>query len=148
MLEEAQKAARILNVKLETLVARNAGELDVALRALPRSSADGLLVANDLFLMVNRAKITQAVGKAKLAAIFPFKEYHDGGALMSYGPTTRDAARAVAVYVDKILKGSKPAELPIEQMSKVELIIDLRVARAMGINMPEEVLLRADEVIQ
>jgi len=148
VLEEAQKAARILNVKLETLGARNAEELDVALRALPRSSADGLLVANDLFLMVNRAKITQAVRKAKLAAIFPFKEYHDGGALMSYGPTTRDAARAVAVYVDKILKGSKPAELPIEQMSKVELIIDLRVARAMGINVPEEVLLRADEVIR
>ena len=148
MLEEAQKAARTLSLKLETLGARNADELDVTLRALPRSSADGLLVANDLFLMVNRGKITQAVRKAKLAAIFPFKEYHDGGALMSYGPTTRDAGRAVAVYVDKILKGAKPSELPIEQMSKYELIIDLGVARAMGIRVPQELLLRADEVIR
>jgi putative ABC transport system substrate-binding protein len=148
MLEEAQKAARTLSVKLDTLGARNADELDVALRALPRSAADGLLVANDLFLVVNRAKVTQAVRKAKLPAIFPFKEYHDAGALMSYGPTTREATRAVAVYVDKILKGAKPSELPIEQMSKYELIIDLRVARAMGIHVPQELLLRADEVIR
>jgi ABC-type uncharacterized transport system substrate-binding protein len=148
MLEEAQKAARTLSVELETLRARNADDLDVALSALPRSTADGLLVANDLFLVVNRAKIAQAVRKAKLPAIFPFKEYHDAGALMSYGPTTREATRAVAVYVDKILKGAKPSELPVEQMSKYELIIDLRVARELGINVPQELLFRADEVIR
>ena len=105
MLEEVQRAARILNIKLDTLGARNAEELDAALRALPRGSAEGLLVANDAFLIVDRGRITQAVRKAKVPAIFPFKEYHDGGALMSYGPTIKDAARAVAVYVDKILKG-------------------------------------------
>jgi putative ABC transport system substrate-binding protein len=148
MLDEAQKAARTLSVRVETLLARNATELDTALRALPSTTTDGLLVANDLFLVVNRAKITQAVRKAKLAAIFPFKEYHDGGALMSYGPTTKEATRAVAVYVDKILKGAKPSELPIEQMSKQELIIDLGVAHAMGIRVPQDLLLRADEVIR
>ena len=81
-------------------------------------------------------------------AIFPFKEYHNDGALMSYGPNVREAARKIAIYVDKILKGTNPSELPIEQMSKHELIIDLRVARAMGIRVPQELLQRADEVIK
>ena len=86
--------------------------------------------------------------KAKLAAIFPFKEFHDDGALMSYGADNREGAHKVAVYVDKILKGTQPSELPIEQMSKYELIIDLRVARGMGFHVPQDLLLRADEVIR
>jgi putative ABC transport system substrate-binding protein len=115
---------------------------------MPRSATDGLLVSPDLLFVANRAEVAQAVRKGKLAAIFPYKEYHGDGVLMSYGPTPKEAARKVAVYVDTILKGAKPSELPIEQMSNYELVIDLRVARAMDIRVPQELLLRADEVIR
>ena len=148
MLEEAQKAARTLSVELVTSGARDADELGVALHLMHPSTADGLLVSNDLLFLANKAKITQAARKAKVPAIFPYKEYHDDGALMSYGPSVREANRKIAVYVDKILKGAKPSALPIEQISKYELIIDLRVARGMGIHVPQELLLRADEVIR
>ena len=104
-------------------------------------------MANDLFLEAKRVKITGAVRKAKLPAIVPFKEYHDG-ALMSFDPTMKEAAHSVAAYVDKILTGAKPSELPIEQMSKHGLIIDLGVAHAMGLQVPQDLLLRADEVIR
>ena len=148
MLEEAQKAARTLSVKLETLGVRNADEIDAALRAMPRGAADGVVVSPDLLFVQNKNKIAQAVRKAKLVAIFPYKENHDDGVLMSYGANVTEGARKVAVYVDRVLKGAKPSELPIEQMSKYELIIDLRVARAMGIEVPQDLLLRADEVIR
>ena len=148
MLEEAQRAARILDLELVTLDARNAGELDVALHAMPRSTADGLVVSPDLLFLTNKTKIAQAVRKTKLAAIFPYKAYHDDAVLMSYGGNVQEAARKLAACVDKILKGAKPAELPIEQMSSYELIIDLRVAHAMGIHVPQDLLLRADEVIR
>jgi ABC-type uncharacterized transport system substrate-binding protein len=115
---------------------------------MPRSGSNGLLVSSDLFLLANKVKITRAVRKAKLPAIFPFKEYHEDGALMSYGPNSKEGARKMAVYVDRILKGTNPSEMPIEQMSKYDLIIDVRVARAMGIHVPQELLLRADQVIR
>ena len=148
MLEEAQRAARTLSVELVALDARNTDEIDAALRSMARGAAEGVIVSPDLLFVKNKTKIAQAVRKAKLVAIFPFKEYHDDQVLMSYGANTREGARKVAVYVDKILKGAKPSELPIEQMSKYELIIDLRVARAMGIEVPQDLLLRADAVIR
>ena len=148
MLEEAQRAARTLSVELVTLDARNADEIDAALRAMPRGAADGVVVSPDILFAKHKTKIAQAVRNAKLAAVFPFKEFHDDGALMSYGANVTEAARKLAVYIDRILKGAKPSELPIEQMSKYELIIDLRVARAMGIHVPQDLLLRADEVIR
>ena len=147
-LEAAQQAARTLGVQLVTLDARNAVELDAALRALQRGAADGVLVTGDILFRVNRSKVTQAVRKARLPATFPFREYHEDRALMSYGPNLRDTGRKMAVYVDKILKGAKPADLPIEQMSKYELVVDLRVARELGLDVPQELLLSADEVIK
>ena len=147
-LEAAQQAARALGVQLVTLDARNAVELDAALRALQRHAADAVLVTGDILFRVNRSKVTQAVRKARLPATFPFREYHEDGALMSYGPNLREVGRKMAVYVDKILKGAKPADLPIEQMSKYELIIDLRVARELNLNVPQDLLLRADEVMK
>ena len=147
-LEAAQQAARTLGVQLVTLDARNTVELDAALRALQRGAADGVLVTGDILFRVNRSKVTQAVRKARLPATFPFREYHEDRALMSYGPNLRDTGRKMAVYVDKILKGAKPADLPIEQMSKYELVVDLRVARELGLDVPQELLLSADEVIK
>lgn len=148
MLEEAQAAARTLGVKLETLNARNADEIDAAFRSLPGTSGDGIVVSPELLFVQNKVKVAQAVRKARLVAIFPYKENHEDGVLMSYGANVTEAGRRTAVYVDRILKGANPAELPIEQLSKYELVIDLRVARAMGIDVPQDLLLRADEVMR
>jgi putative ABC transport system substrate-binding protein len=147
-LDAALKAARTLGLELLTLDARNADELDTVLGAMVRSQANGVLIGADPLLDASRSKIAAAVRKARLPAISPFREYHDEGVLLSYGTNQAEVGRKMAVYVDKILKGAKPSELPIEQMSKYDLIIDLRVAREMGIHVPQELLLRADEVIR
>jgi putative ABC transport system substrate-binding protein len=146
--EEAQKAARTLGLQLLKLDARNAGELDAVLRALPRSGAHAVLITGDGLFYMNRTKIAEATRKAKLPAMAPSKEYQIDGLLVSYGPSLKETARKMAAYVDKILKGAKPADLPIEQISNYELVINLRVARAMGLKVPQELLLRADEVIR
>lgn len=145
---KAQQAARQFDLQVVTLEARNVKELDGTLRALKRNVADGMLVSPDSLFMANQARIAEATRKVGLPTIFPFYLDRDDGALMSYGPSIREATRRMAVYIDKILKGAKPSELPIEQMSKYEFIIDLRVARAMDIRVPEDLLLRADEVIR
>ena len=148
VLDGAKKAARTLGVKLITLDARNAGDLEAALRAIPASEADGMVVTGDLLLMAHKAKIAEAVRQARLPAMFPVKEYHTEGVLMSYGPNLTVAMGRAAVYVDRILRGAKPSDLPIEQISKFEFIIDLRVARALKLNPPQALLLRADEILR
>ena len=147
-LKEVQEAARALRVQLVRLDIQRKGGVDAALRQLPGNGASGVVVAADIFLFVNRAKIAQAVRKAKLPAIFPATEYHDAGILMSYGPNLTDTGRALAVYVDRVLKGANPAELPVEQVSKFELVIDVREAARLGLKVPDTLLLRADKVIQ
>jgi len=148
VLREARRAAQALQMQIITLDARNAGELNAALRDLRRSTADAFIVSSDVLFLSNKAKIAEAVAKAKLPAIFPVRDYHDAGVLMSYGASTEEMGRQAATYVDRILKGAKPGDLPVEQLSKYELVIDLRVARAMGLEVPQELLLRADEVIR
>jgi putative ABC transport system substrate-binding protein len=144
----AQNAARTLGVQLMTLDARDQSELDAALRAVAKHSGDGFLVTSDILFYANAAKIAQTVRKARLTAMFPSREYHDAGVLMSYGTNTGEVGRTLSGYIDKILKGAKPADLPIEQISKYELVIDLRVAGEQGIKVPQDILLRADEVIR
>ena len=146
--EAAKKAAQTVGLKLMTVDARSTAELDVALRAIRKSGADGVVVAGDLLFLANKTKITEAIRNANLPAIYPLKEYHDDGALISYGPNLKEAMRRAVVYVDRILKGAKPSELPIEQISRFELIISMRAARALKLKVPPELLLRADEVIQ
>jgi putative ABC transport system substrate-binding protein len=130
------------------LRASNADELGTALRGVRRGAADAFMVSSEGLFLAHKGKIAEAVAKAKLPAIFPWRDYHDAGVLMSYGASPKEMGRQVAVYVDKILKGAKPADLPIEQMSKYDLVIDLRAARRMGIRVPQDLLLRADEVIK
>ena len=146
--EAAQKAARTLGVQLIYLDARNADELTVALGAMPRSAANGVLISGDALLHANKPRIAHAVREARLPSVSPYKDYHEEGVLMSYGPNLIAVGRKLAVYVDKILKGAKPADLPIEEMSTYELVINLRVARELGLKVPQELLLRADEVIR
>jgi putative ABC transport system substrate-binding protein len=143
-----QQAAAKLGVQLVTLTASNAAEIEVAIHSISRSAGDAVLVGGDLLLLANRHKIAQVVRKARLPAMFPFKQYHEAGVLMSYGPDYEAAMSQLAAYVDRILKGAKPSELPIEQVSKYELVVDLRLARELGIEIPQSILVRADEVIR
>ena len=146
MLEEVQIAARTLRVRLQTRDARNGLELDAVLQDLRKKPPEALLVGGDLLYLANKRKVAEVVRKARIPAIFPYDDFHEHGALMSYGPSTRDAGRLAAGYVDKILKGANPSELPIQQISKFELVIDRRLARELGIAVPRELLARADSL--
>jgi putative tryptophan/tyrosine transport system substrate-binding protein len=147
-LEATEIAARTLGVRLQTLDARNTRELDVVLQSLDKNPPEAILVGGDLLFLAHKAKVAAAVRKARVPAMFASEGYHEYGALMSYGPSLREAGRLAAVYVDKILKGAKPSELPIQQISRYELIFDLRLARELRIDVPRELLARADKVIK
>lgn len=146
--QAAEAAAASVGVQLVTLNASDAAELKKALGAIRLSRADGVLISSDLLFAVYQAQIAQAIREAKLPAIFPYQESHEDGALMSFGVSLRETMRRAAAYVDKILRGAKPAELPVEEISTYKLIIDLRVAHQLGIEFPPALLLRADEVIR
>ena len=148
VMRETQTAVRALRIHVDTLNAGNAEQLDAALNRIRRGAADALIVSSDYFFVVNKAKIADAIRRAKLPTIVPNRDYLGEGPLMSYGPSIGGAEHRAAAYVDKILKGGKPGELPIEQIAKFELIIDLRAARELGLKVPQELVLRADEVIQ
>jgi putative ABC transport system substrate-binding protein len=145
---EAQKAARRLGVHLEPFDARNAREIETALREIRRSGPDAILIDSDLALLNESARIVTAIRKSKIAAMFPWKKYHEHGALISYGPDYEDVMHRIASYVIKILTGVNPSNLPVEEISKFDLVIDLRVAREVNIEVPQSLLLRADEVIR
>ena len=145
---EFQSAARALNIELLFISAKADAEVDAALQFFRLSSADGVLISPDLTWLANKAKVARAVREARIPAMFPYREYHESGALMSYSVDEKEVFRRMATYVDKILKGANPAELPIEQISTYELIIDLRLAREMRIQVPQELLYRANKVIR
>ena len=148
VLKETRRAGVALHIQIVAVDARNAKELDAALRGLQHRAPDGFMVSSDVLFLANRAKVAAAVARARLPGVFPWRDYHDVGVLMSYGSSTREMGHKAAAYVDKILKGAKPADLPIEQSSKYDLVIDLRVARQLGLKVPQELLFRADEVIR
>jgi len=147
-LEPLQAAAKTLKIRLDIHNTRTAREVETALQALSSSSIDGVLIGGDTVVFSQAAKIAQAINRARLPAVFPWRQYHAYGALMSYGPDPSQIMRRSAWYVDKILKGAKPGDLPVEQVSKMDLIIDLRVAREQRIKVPQELLYRADEVMR
>ena len=148
VLREAKKAGEALRMHIVSVDARNVAELDAALRGLQHRASDGFMVSSDVLFLGNKAKIATAVARAGLPGIFPWRDYHEEGVLMSYGANGEEMGRQAATYVDKILRGAKPADLPIVQSSKYDLVIDMRVARALGLKVPQELLLRADEVIR
>ena len=147
-LEELRNAGGKLRIQVIAVDARNREELTAGLARIQRGAADAFVLSSDVLFLGNKERIAAAVAKAKLPAIFPWRDYHDANVLMSYGGNPKEFGRLAAAYVDRILKGAKPGDLPIEQVSKYELVIDLRVARKLGIKVPQDLLLRADEVIQ
>jgi putative ABC transport system substrate-binding protein len=144
----AEAAALSLHVQLQVLRARAVSELDGAMSAATREGAGALIVIGDSVFFGQRARIAKLAAQSHLPSMFLEREHAQAGGLMAYGPSFRDNYRRAATYVDRILRGAKPADLPVEQPRKFELLINLRTAKALGLTIPPAVLARADEVIQ
>jgi putative ABC transport system substrate-binding protein len=143
-----QPAAETLGLKLQPVDASSPNDLDRALATIKAAHPDGLVLIVDRFLASYRASIVQFVATNRLPGMFPYPEFAQEGGLMTYGPDYADLFRRTATYVDKILKGAKPGVLPIEQPTKFELIINLRTAKALGLAIPQSLLVRAEGVIR
>jgi len=143
-----EAAARSLAVQLELLEARAPNEFDAAFAAMAKERVGALIVLADPVFSFSGARLADLAAKSRLPAAYGYREIVEAGGLMSYGPSLPDLWRRAAAYVDKILKGANPAELPVEQPRKFELVINLKTAKALGLTIPQSVLLRADEVIQ
>jgi putative ABC transport system substrate-binding protein len=146
-MEQTQVAARRLGIQLQLLEVRNPDELEAAFEAAMRGRAGALIVFDDPVIHSYRARIVALAAKHRLPAMYGTREFADEGGLMSYGPHRPDLYRRSGTFVDKILKGAKPADLPVEQPTKFELVINLTTARALGLTIPQSLLGRADEVI-
>jgi putative tryptophan/tyrosine transport system substrate-binding protein len=147
-LRHAQDAARTLGVRLQPLEARGPSEIDRAFVDMTRDQAGALIVLLDVMLIGERTKIADLAARRRLPAVYGIIDHAEAGGLMAYGPSVFDRFRRAATYVDKILKGVKPADLPVEQPTKFELVINLKTAKALGLTIPQSLLGRADQVIQ
>jgi putative ABC transport system substrate-binding protein len=141
-------AARSLGLQLQLVEARGPGDFDGAFAAMARERVGALLVVTDPVFIPHRARLVDLAANNRLPSIFTQRADVEAGGLMSYGPNFADMYRRAATYVDKILKGAKPGDLPVEQPTKFELVINLKTARALGLTIPPALLRRADEVIQ
>ena len=148
MLKEAEVAAQTLGVQLQLLEARSPNDFDRAFSAIVKNSAGALIVFPSPMFYGAHKRLVDLAAKHRLPAIYAFQEAVASGGLMSYGTSIPDLSRRAATYVDKILKGAKPADLPVEQPTKFELVINLKTAKALGLTIPPSVLQRADEVVQ
>jgi putative ABC transport system substrate-binding protein len=147
-LRTLRPAAEQLRIKLDIFDARSSAEIETALQRLNDARPDGVLVAPDLLLLTQRSEITAAFAKYRLPAVYPFREYAGVGGLMIHGANLGILFERAAGYVDRILKGAKPADLPIQLATEFELIINLRTASNMGLAIPPALIARADEVIE
>src|SRR5215469_7562329 len=147
-IREVNIAARSLGVQLQLLEARGPKEFDGAFAAMAKERVGALLVLSDAIFASHRTRLADLAARSRLPAAFGQRDSVEAGGLMSYGPSFLDFYRLAATYVDKILKGTKPADLPVEQPTKFELVINMRTAKALGLTIPQSVLLRADHVIE
>ncbi len=147
-LRDAEVAARSLKVQLQVLEARAPSDFASVFSAMTKDRAGGLITLGGVMFFVQRTQIAALAAKNRLPAMAGFREFVDAGGLLSYGASVTDLYRRAASYVDKILKGAKPADLPVEQPTKFELVINLKTAKALGLTISPSLLSRADEVIQ
>ena len=147
-LPDLQAASEALGLKLQTRAVSELSELDSVLAEMSKERGSGLIVFGEALFFPHRSRLPERVAKQRLPAIYGFRVFVDSGGLMSYGYSLPDLWRRAATYVDKILKGAKPAELPVEEPTKFELVINLKTAKALGLMIPQSLLQRADEVIQ
>jgi putative ABC transport system substrate-binding protein len=148
MVKETEAAARSLGMRVQLLGVRGVDAFDMAFSAVTKGRASVLFVLFDPFLVGQRARIVEFANEHRLPAMYPHREYAEAGGLMAYGADIRENFRRAATYVHKILAGAKPADLPVEQPAKFQLVINQRTAKALGLTIPPAVLARADEVIQ
>jgi len=146
--KETQRWAKPLNVTIEPHPLRGPQDLNGVFAAIARSRPDALMTTADVFILSSRAPIVEFAAKRRLPAMFPDREYVDQGGLMFYGSSIPEMYRRAASYVDRILKGTKPVDLPVEQPLRFELVLNLKAAKALGITFPPSILIRADQVIQ
>jgi ABC-type uncharacterized transport system substrate-binding protein len=147
-LRETELAATAFGVQLQSLDLRIASDVEPAFRAARDRRANAAIVLSSPLATRQRRQIAELARKSRLPVIYPQSDYMDAGGLMFYGPSLTDLFRRAATYVDKILKGAKPADLPVEQPKKFELVINLKTAKQIGLTIPPNVLARADKVIK
>ena len=147
-LRELEVAARAQRGHLQPVEARGPDEFNGAFSAVIRERAGALLVTTDPVFLLHRTQLANLAARNRLPAMYGQREHVEAGGLLAYGATTSDLYRRAATYVDKILKGAKPADLPMEQPTKFELVINLKTAKALGLTIPPSLLLRADKIIE
>jgi putative ABC transport system substrate-binding protein len=147
-LRETRAAAQALGLELQSLDVQGPEDFDAAFQAATKARAGALIVLSDGVTNDHRTRLVGFAAKSRLPAMYGGRPYVDAGGLMAYGANGADNFRRAATYVDKILKGAKPADLPIEQPTKFELVINFKTAKALGLTIPQSILVRADEVIQ
>jgi putative tryptophan/tyrosine transport system substrate-binding protein len=138
----------LLGLTLHSQPVREPKDLEAAFVAIAQEHPDGLLVLSDALLYQYKSQIADFTDRKKLPAVFPFRQFAELGGLMAYGPNLANMFRVGANYVDKILNGAKPADLPIEQPTKFDFVINLKTAKTFGLDVPPSLLARADEVIE
>jgi putative ABC transport system substrate-binding protein len=145
---QLKEATRTLKVRLQVLYARTANQFDAAFAAMSLEGAAALLVLTDAFFFGQRGRLVEIAAQARLPAMYSQREFADVGGLVCYGPSLVDMFRRAATHVDKVLRGAAPGEIPVEQPTRFELVINLRTAKAQGLTIPHSLLLRADELIE
>ena len=148
MVRRAQDAARASGVRLQPLEARSPSEINGAFAVMTKERAGALIVLLDVMFAEHPARIADLAARHRVPAVYGSREFVEAGGLLAYGSSFVDRYRRAATFVDKILRGAKPADLPIEQPTKFELTINLRAAKTLGLTIPQSVLLRAEEIIQ
>jgi putative tryptophan/tyrosine transport system substrate-binding protein len=146
--KDATTAAAVIGRQIEVITAGSHREIDTAFATVVQKRADALLVMADTLFMTRRVQLATLATRHMLPAIYPWREFAEVGGLMSYGPSQTDRFRQVGLYTGRILKGEKPADLPVMQATTFELVINLQTARALGLDVPATLLARADEVIE
>jgi putative ABC transport system substrate-binding protein len=148
VLQEAQAAARDFGLRLQVVDVNAPTEVDSAFLAIKKERAAGVVLFGDPVFVQQRHRIAELAAEAKLPSTTIFRQYAEAGGLMSYGLNTTDHFRRAAYFVDKLLKGAKPADLPVEQPTRFQLVLNLKAARAIGVEIPQDLMLRAERVIE
>jgi len=146
--KETEEAAKVLSLRLHPLEIKSADDIDRAFKAMAKARDSALVVILSPLATLNSKRIVELALKHRLPGIYPTRQFVEEGGLMGYGPLIGDLYRRAATYVDKILKGTKPADLPVEQPMKFEFIVNLKAAKQIGVTVPPNVLVRADKVIK